>query len=56
MISWFVIQQKLMLPVVRVTFEMRASKFGSGLSERLETSFLRQVGHSLLLHVQNGSL
>ena len=28
---------------------MSASKFGSALRDRLETSFLRQVGHSLLL-------
>ena len=29
-------------------FAIRASKLGSGLRERFETSFLRQVGHSLL--------
>jgi len=27
---------------------MRRSKFGSGRRDRLDTSFLRQVGHSLL--------
>jgi hypothetical protein len=30
------------------SFAIRASKFGSGLSDRLETNFFRQVGHSLL--------
>lgn len=29
-------------------FSTSWSKFGSGLSDRFETSFLRQVGHSLL--------
>lgn len=30
---------------------MRASKLGSGLSDLFETSFLRHVGHSLLLDI-----
>ena len=29
-------------------FSTNRSKFGSGLSDRLETSFFLQVGHSLL--------
>lgn len=33
---------------------MSASKFGSGLSDLLETSFFRQVGHSLLLNKKRG--
>lgn len=33
---------------------IRASKLGSGRSDLLDTNFLRQVGHSLLLQRQEG--
>ena len=35
---------------------IRASKLGSGRSDLLDTSFLRQVGHSLLLKRQDQSI
>ena len=40
--------------ISKYTFAISLSKLGSGLKERFETSFFRQVGHSLLLEMYKG--